>query len=110
MSPPRRRARRWPRKILAWAALLFAGTTLIRALVGDRGLVAVWQHRGEVGAVERELEVLREQNENLRRDIRSLRSDPRAIEPIAREDLGYARPGEVVILFPRQSSPGAGQR
>jgi cell division protein FtsB len=110
MSPRRRAGHPLRRKILAWGALLFVATTLARALVGERGLVAVWRHRGEAATIERDIERLRQENERLRGEVRSLRDDPRAVEPIAREDLGYARPGEILILFPRSSPPPAAPR
>lgn len=31
--------------------------------------------------------------------IRSLREDPKTVERVAREKLGYAKPGETVIYF-----------
>jgi cell division protein FtsB len=40
---------------------------------------------------------LRLANLELRRDIAALRDDPRAIEEIARDDLGMVYPGEIVI-------------
>lgn len=36
-------------------------------------------------------------NAKLRREVEALRSDPRAIERAAREELGFIRPGEVVL-------------
>ncbi len=110
MSPRRRAGSPLRRKVLAWGVLLFVATTLARALVGERGLVAVWRQRGEAATIERDIERLRQENERLRGEIRSLRDDPRAVEPIAREDLGYARPGEILILFPHSSPPPAAPR
>ena len=40
---------------------------------------------------------LKRENEKLIREIEQLKSDPRMIEAIARERLGFIRPGEVVI-------------
>ena len=37
------------------------------------------------------------------------RSDPKAIERLAREKLGYAKPGEVVIRFQEPAAPTAKQ-
>jgi cell division protein FtsB len=34
-----------------------------------------------------------------REAIETLRNDPKAVERLAREKLGYAKPGETVILF-----------
>jgi len=44
-----------------------------------------------------------ETNKQLRNSMDSLRRDPKAIERLARERLGYAKPGETVIRF---ESPG----
>jgi len=52
-----------------------------------------------------------QQEEDLARQLdattRALRTDPRTVERLARERLGYARPGQTVIRFesPRQSIP-----
>jgi len=40
---------------------------------------------------------LREENLRLTRKIEGLRSDPVAIERAAREELGFVKPGEIVI-------------
>jgi cell division protein FtsB len=60
-------------------------------------------------ALEQELDAVREDNAELRRDIARLRSevkdlrdDPRAVERIAREQLGLVRRSEVVFQFERR--------
>ena len=45
--------------------------------------------------VQREEEIARQ----LKASLDALRSDPNAIERLAREKLGYAKPGEVIIRF-----------
>ena len=40
------------------------------------------------------------QNQQLEQDIEKLRSDPQTIERQAREQLRYARPGEVIYTLP----------
>jgi cell division protein FtsB len=44
---------------------------------------------------------LRSENAELRRDISALKQDPRAIEEIARDELGMVFPDEVVIRVER---------
>jgi cell division protein FtsB len=44
-----------------------------------------------------------EENRRLDGDIRALKSDPKAIEKEAREQLRYAKPGEVIYLLPEQA-------
>jgi cell division protein FtsB len=38
-------------------------------------------------------------------EIKALKSDPKAIEKEAREQLRYAKPGEVIYLLPEQRGP-----
>jgi cell division protein FtsB len=40
---------------------------------------------------------LREENARLGREVEGLRDDPAAIERAAREELGFVKPGEIVI-------------
>ena len=47
---------------------------------------------------------LKQRNEQLQRDIDELRTNPQAIERLARENFVMARPDEIVILFPRHSA------
>lgn len=37
--------------------------------------------------------------------INRLRDDPYTLEKVAREELGLSRPGEVVVILPRESGP-----
>jgi cell division protein FtsB len=48
---------------------------------------------------------LETENARLAAEILDLRSDPRAIERLAREELGMVRPGETVFLV-REAGPG----
>ena len=45
--------------------------------------------------IQRELEIERQ----LKASIDGLRNDPKVVERLARETLGYAKPGETVIRF-----------
>jgi cell division protein FtsB len=60
--------------------------------------------REKVESLRVELEELRAENARLSSEIRDLRQSPRAIERLAREQLGLARPDETVFLI-RESSP-----
>jgi len=42
---------------------------------------------------------LRAENERLAREVESLRTDPRALERVARIDMGWVRPGEILFDF-----------
>jgi cell division protein FtsB len=91
---------------LASAIALIA--LLVGSLFGDRGILHLMAQRERASILAREIETLRDENARLAGDIAALRTDPAAIERIAREELGLARPGETVFLIREQ--PPAPQR
>ena len=72
---------------------------MVGSLFGDRGILYLFAQRERTVALRREIQDLRAQNGLLAEEIRALRSDPRAIERLARESLGLARDGETVFLI-----------
>ncbi|HMP74260.1 MAG TPA: septum formation initiator family protein [Kiritimatiellia bacterium] len=58
--------------------------------------------------LEEQIRAEEEHLENLRNKQERLRNDPRYVERIAREELGYAKPGEIVFKF--EDDPPAGPR
>lgn len=70
-------------------------------IFGANGMLAYQQKRAEHRALQTELERLQAENERLQQQIQALRSDPKAIEREAREQLRYARPGEVIYTVPQ---------
>ncbi len=87
---------------LASAIALIA--LLVGSLFGDRGILHLMAQRERAEALAREIGSLRDENARLAGDIAALRTDPAAIERIAREELGLARPGETVFLIREQPS------
>ena len=51
-----------------------------------------------------DLDRLNKENTQLEKDAKDLRSDPQTIRKIAREELGLAQPGEVIIKLPAQTA------
>jgi len=64
-----------------------------------RCLPALYEARQNLGVARRSLADLQQTNQRLRRDVKRLKDDPRAIEEVARRDLGLIRPGEVVFII-----------
>ncbi|HEX6737388.1 MAG TPA: septum formation initiator family protein [Vicinamibacteria bacterium] len=94
-------------------AVTLFGVILVIALVvgslfGDRGILQLVSQRERAEALARELEEMREENRRLAQEIQALQADPRAIEKLAREQLGLARPGEKVFVI--RDDSGAGPR
>jgi cell division protein FtsB len=71
------------------------------AVFGDTGILHLRRLRAEVEALHRDVQALEAENERLSRALTELRTDPAAVERIAREELGLVRPGERVLRFPR---------
>ncbi len=80
----------------------------VGSVFGDRGILNLMHKREQVQDLRMELEALRTENARLASEIAALRSDPRAVERLAREQLGLARPDETVFLI-RETEP-AGRR
>ncbi len=67
---------------------------------GKHGLSA-WEHqRTQDKHLRQQIDDLQQENTRLRQHIGQLKSDPDAIEHEAREQLHYARPGEVIYTMP----------
>jgi cell division protein FtsB len=68
--------------------------------VGGQSLARVWQMTRDVDRLERELVTLRTETEQLSQAVSRLQSDPATIEQMAREALGFVKPGERVLKLP----------
>ncbi len=67
---------------------------------GPNGVIVYEQKRMDAATLDRELRMLERENEQLKGHVDRLQSDPDAIEHQAREELHYARPGEVIYTLP----------
>jgi len=107
-SEPRARMKAW---VLGTAIALIALT--VGSVFGDRGILNLVGKRRQVEELRAQLEALRAENVQLSSEIAALRTSPRAIERLAREELGLARPDETVFLIreeDRSRRLGAGAR
>ena len=72
---------------------------LVDALVGEHGLAATLRARRIYDVGQARLARMRAENAALRDAARRLATDPRAIEALARTELGLIRPGEVLFVI-----------
>jgi cell division protein FtsB len=89
--------RRW-----ATRALIAVGIALAVAYVPWRiagGGDQVERLRGQLARIHDEERALEAENARMARDIAALKTDPRAIEQQARDDLGMVYPGELVMTI-----------
>jgi cell division protein FtsB len=89
--------------------ILVASVIVVDGLVGDRGLLAMWRARHQYDELAASIARQRAENNRLRDEAKRLREDPRAIEELARRELGLIKPGEKVFIVkdvpPLQSKP-----
>jgi cell division protein FtsB len=91
--------RRWRTGATA-AAMALMALIVWHAVYGRNG-VSVWeQKRAEDRQLRKEIDELNQENARLRDRVERLKSDPDAIGQVAREQLHYARPNEVIVTLP----------
>jgi len=93
----------WRRVATVAAAALAIGMGY-HVVFGQNGLTAYQQKNHDAKALDRQLKSLAHENELLKGHVDRLKSDPNAIEHQAREELHYARPGEVIYTLPAPTS------
>jgi cell division protein FtsB len=92
------------RKAAVLGSLIALIALVVGSFFGDRGMLRLVAQRERAESLKREIELLRAENARLAVEIVSLRFEARAVERIAREELGLARPGETVFLL-REEGP-----
>lgn len=70
---------------------------LMTMFAGERGLPAVFKARRDARELAGRIAAIRAENADLKARAEALRSDPRTIERVARETLGFARADELVV-------------
>jgi cell division protein FtsL len=83
---------------------------LLHDIFGTHGYLAMRRTKQEIERVQGEIVRLNKENTELSQEVKALKSDPHKIESIARDELGLAKPGEVIIKIPKSEqtqSPAA---
>jgi cell division protein FtsB len=73
---------------------------LLQDVFGTHGLMAMHRSKAQIRDVEAQIQQLDKENSDLQQHIKDLRTDPSAIEKIARDRMGLARPGELIFRMP----------
>lgn len=94
------RTRTYRGAILALALLCAA--LVLHEIYGDRGYLSFRRQKREYDSLQREVRRLQEENQQLEKYIEALKSDPKTIERIARDQMHMARPGERIYTLPEQ--------
>ncbi|MGH9430050.1 MAG: FtsB family cell division protein [Terriglobia bacterium] len=94
------------RRGLLLALLLIFVAFAVHEIFGDHGWLALRHQRRQVQAIQQRIQQLKQQNHQLQKDVQGLKSDPHTIERYAREQMHFARPGEIIYTFPKHP-PGS---
>jgi cell division protein FtsB len=68
-------------------------------LYAHSGYARYLELRRDLAAAKTRNARLRAENTRLSREVDALRTDPRALEQVARTDMGWVRPGEILFDF-----------
>ena len=93
-------------RVAMLAGGVFAVTLGIAFFFGDMGMFKYLQMRDHSRQLEQELKDLEHANVELKTEIRRTQNDPARIEELARERLGFVRPGETVYQIIKDAKGG----
>jgi cell division protein FtsB len=99
MSPVHVQGTFWRRhglKILGLALLALG----IHDIFGAHGYLAMRRSEKQIEDLRGQIERLNHDNQALAEHVTALKSDPETIEKIAREEMGLAKPGEMIFKMP----------
>jgi len=88
---------------MSWFLAAALGLLLMQDVFGAHGLIAMRRSIREAAQVQGEIDLMNEENRQMEERVKSLKSDPAAVERIAREEMGLARPGEYVFKIQPKS-------
>ncbi len=97
--------RRNLRQILGLALLAL----FLHDVFGTHGLLAMVRTQKEIKQIREQIGKIDAENKSLANEVNALKTDPKAIERIAREDMGLARPGELIYRLPDSGPPSRPQ-
>jgi len=93
------------RRLATITVAVLAGLLFVHVMFGANGMVVYRQKRAEYESLQKRIAQEQKENEIYTQQIHGLKSDAKAIEKEAREQLRYARPGEYVYVPPAQANP-----
>jgi cell division protein FtsB len=101
----RRETRTWVGRATAAVVVMLALAYIPYHVYARSGLARTLELRRDLQALRARNAQLAAENDRLSREAEALRTDPDAIERVARAELGWVRPGEIIVdLSP---APGA---
>jgi cell division protein FtsB len=93
------------RRIATIAVMVLAASLFVHVMFGANGMIVYKQKRTEYETLRKQIVQAQQENDRYTQQIQGLKSDQKSIEKEAREQLGYAKPGEYVYVAPVPSKP-----
>jgi cell division protein FtsB len=90
------------KKVLLGAGAVLAVYLLVTFVLGEMGMVKYYRMKTQYNSLFDEIAALKQDNAKLSREVHALKTDHACIERIARDNLGLARPGEIVYYYKAQ--------
>jgi cell division protein FtsB len=84
---------------------VLAASLFVHVMFGANGMIVYKQKRTEYETLRNQIVQVQQENDRYTQQIQGLKSDQKSIEKEAREQLGYAKPGEYVYVAPVPSKP-----
>jgi len=88
------------RRIATAGVFAITAWLFLHVMFGANGMVIYRQKRTEYQVLQKEVEGLQKENDRATDEVKALKEDPKTIEKEAREQLHYAKPGEVIYIAP----------
>jgi cell division protein FtsB len=88
------------RRNASWFLVAGLALLILQDIFGTHGVVAMRHSQKETADIQKEINQLNEENRQMQDQVKALKTDPSAIERIAREEMGLARPGEYIFKIP----------
>lgn len=80
--------------------VIFVVLLVVHDVFGPHGFLVMRRKQQEIQKVNAQIERLNKENSELEGNVKDLKTDPQTIRKIAREELGLAKPGEIIIKLP----------
>jgi len=88
------------RRIATAGVFAITAWLFIHVMFGPNGMVVYRQKKAEYQVLQKEVQNLQKDNDKATDEVTALKEDPKTIEKEAREQLHYAKPGEVIYVAP----------
>ncbi|MFZ0770629.1 MAG: septum formation initiator family protein [Candidatus Sulfotelmatobacter sp.] len=105
LRPVLTRAYALRRRVATITVAVLAGLLFVHVMFGANGMIVYKRKRAEYESLQKRIVLEQKENELYTQQIQGLQTDEKAIEKEAREQLHYARPGELVYVPPVPANP-----